>query len=72
MRNWNIELELQKKFLTIDSINYEIKRIATYKRKYRYESQWGNVESKQRYHQFLQYEKALKKLKQTYKQKGKV
>ena len=68
MRNWNIELELQKKFLTIDSINYEIKRIATYKRKHHYYSQLGNVESRQRYRQFLQYEKALKKLKQTYKQ----
>lgn len=68
MRNWNIELELQKKFPTVDSINYEIKRIAPYKKRHRLYSQLGNVESRQRYHQFLQYEKALKKLKQTYKQ----
>lgn len=68
MTLWNPKLELQKKFPTIDSINYEIKRIEPYKRKHRILSQWGNVEARERYQQFLQYEKALKKIKQTYKQ----
>ena len=68
MALYNPELELSKKFPTIESINYEIKRIEPYKRKHRILSQWGNVEARERYLHFLNYEKALKKLKQTYKQ----
>lgn len=61
--------DLQKKFPTIEALDYEIKRIASYKRRHRFWARWGNEESKDKYQHILRYEKDLKSLKQTYKNK---
>lgn len=59
--------ELQEKFPTIKAINEELKRIAPRKREHRIWSQWGNVESRERYHNILRYEKQLKSIKEQLK-----
>ena len=61
--------ELQEKFPTIKAINEELKRIAPRKRKHRIWSQLGNVESRERYHNMLRYEKQLKEHKEQLKSK---
>lgn len=58
--------ELKEKFPTVKAINKELKRIAPRKREHRIWSQWGNVESKERYHNILRYEKQLKSIKKQY------
>ena len=53
-----------EQFTTVEQINKEIKRIASIKKRHRILSQLGNVESRERYHNILKYEKQLKKYKE--------
>ena len=53
-----------EQFTTVEQINKEIKRIASIKKRHRILSQLGNVESRERYHNILRYEKQLKKYKE--------
>lgn len=53
-----------EQFTTVEQINKEIKRIASIKKRHRILSQLGNVESRERYHNILKYEKQLKKHKE--------
>ena len=58
---------IKEQFTTVELINKELKRIDPIKRKHRILSQWGNVESRERYHNMLRYEKQLKSLKEQFK-----
>ena len=58
---------IKEQFTTVELINKELKRIAPIKREHRILSQWGNVESRERYHNILRYEKQLKSLKEQFK-----
>lgn len=59
--------KLQEKFPTVKAINEELKRIAPKKWEHRTWSRLGNVESRERYHNILMYEKQLKSLKEQLK-----
>lgn len=67
MTTEELNIELQEKFPTVKDINEELKRIAPRKREHRIWSQLGNVESRERYHNILRYEKQLKSLKEQLK-----
>ena len=58
---------IKEQFTTVELINKELKRIAPIKREHRICSQWGNVESRERYHNILRYEKQLKEHKEQLK-----
>ena len=58
---------IKEQFTTVELINKELKRIAPIKKEPRICSQWGNVESRERYHNILRYEKQLKEHKEQLK-----
>lgn len=58
---------IKEQFTTVKLINEELKRIAPRKRKHLIWSQWGNVESREIYHNILRYEKQLKEHKKQLK-----
>jgi len=65
------DIEIRETFQTLEEVNKELKRIKPIK-KYRHNfSQWGDLDSREKWRELIQYEKALQMYKKELKNKNK-
>lgn len=65
------DIKIREEFQTLEEVNKELKRIKPIK-KYRHNlSQWGDLDSREKWRELIQYEKALQMYKKELKNKNK-